>query len=532
MVRPHVPLAFVDFEGGIAEIGHAGEGFAFDNEEPRHRVWLEPYRLANRAITNGEWLEFIDGGRLQRAGALAVRRLADGRARGLAGALYWHEHDGDWHADDAGRTAAARPECARHPRELLRGRRLRPLERRAPSHRMRNGNTPRAVSSPTAISRDTGICVRCRPAGAAACEQMFGDVWEWTASAYAPYPGYRPAAGAVGEYNGKFMCNQMVLQGRIVRDAERPCARQLPQFFLSAPALAVHGPAPGRGRACPQPRSPVIATKRSYGTCWDGLSAAQKTLPCKYFYDREGSLLFDAICDLPEYYPTRTEAALLRAAAPELARLVPRNAALVEFGSGSSVKTRILLDALTGLSAYVPVDISAGHLARVAADIAADYDRIDVVPCAADFTEVFAVPPDVADRPRVGFFPGSTIGNFAPAEAARFLRMARETLGEQGMLILGIDLVKDPDTLIAAYDDAAGVTARFNKNVLARINRDLWRRFRPERICAPCGLERVRRAHRDAPRFRARPDGDDRGPQVRFRRRRNHSHRELAQIPA
>jgi dimethylhistidine N-methyltransferase len=202
----------------------------------------------------------------------------------------------------------------------------------------------------------------------------------------------------------------------------------------------------------------------------DGLSRTPKEIPCKYFYDAEGSALFDAICALPEYYQTRTEVALLRRHAAEIASLIGAGAEIVEFGAGALRKARILLDALKDPVGYMPIDISGAYLREVTRQLAADYPRLALRPVVADFTLPLLLP---AERPRrAGFFPGSTIGNFRPEAAMTLLRRMREALGGGGLLI-GVDLVKDPAILHAAYNDAAGVTAAFNKNLLARANRDL-----------------------------------------------------------
>jgi len=204
-----------------------------------------------------------------------------------------------------------------------------------------------------------------------------------------------------------------------------------------------------------------------------GLSATPKRIPPKHFYDPEGSRLFERITGLPEYYPTRTERMILERRAPDIARLLPVGAALVEFGSGSSEKLRLLRDVLPTLSAYVPVDISAEFLAQEAASVRRDISGIAVLPVVADFTRDFELPPQVRARPRVGFFPGSTIGNFEPEDAAEFLRQAGRILGPGATMIVGVDRIKDEAVLNAAYDDAAGVTARFNLNILRRMNREL-----------------------------------------------------------
>lgn len=204
-----------------------------------------------------------------------------------------------------------------------------------------------------------------------------------------------------------------------------------------------------------------------------GLAGRPKTLPAKYFYDARGSQLFDEITRLPEYYPTRTELRILEDNAAALGRAVPPGAALVEFGAGSARKVRILLSRMPGLAAYVPVDVSGEFLNAEARALRADHPGLAVEPVVADFTADFALPPRAAHRPLVGFFPGSTIGNFEPHAARALLRRFGALLGPGSTLILGVDLVKDDSTLNAAYDDAAGVTARFNLNLLVRINREL-----------------------------------------------------------
>ncbi len=203
-----------------------------------------------------------------------------------------------------------------------------------------------------------------------------------------------------------------------------------------------------------------------------GLGAPRKRLEAKYFYDEAGSRLFDRICELDEYYPTRTETAILREKAGDLARLVPEGAALIEPGAGSLAKTRILLDALPGLGAYVPVDISGAHLQRAAARLRRDHPGLPVRPVAGDFTKGITLPPADRGRPGVVFFPGSTIGNFEK-EAARALLAGFAAIPGVAALVIGVDLVKDPDRLVRAYDDREGVTAAFNLNLLARINREL-----------------------------------------------------------
>ena len=210
-----------------------------------------------------------------------------------------------------------------------------------------------------------------------------------------------------------------------------------------------------------------------------GLTLPQKTLPCKYFYDRRGSELFDQICDLPEYYPTRTEAGIMSDHIAEMASVFKQNTLLIEYGSGSSTKTRILLDHLPHLAGYVPMDISREHLYQTAEKLAAAYPNLDVLPLCADYTAPFELPE--ADGPvhsRIVYFPGSTIGNFHRAEATQFLCRIADVCGPGGGLLIGVDLRKSPHVLEPAYNDAQGVTAEFNLNILHRMNAELGADFR------------------------------------------------------
>ena len=208
----------------------------------------------------------------------------------------------------------------------------------------------------------------------------------------------------------------------------------------------------------------------------DGLARAQKQVPPKYFYDAAGSDLFEQITVLPEYYPTRTELGILRRRGADIAALLPKRAALVEFGAGATTKVRLLLRDCD-IAAYVPVDISKDFLQSQADKLRRDFPHLSVHPLAADFTQAFELPDEVAGCPKVGFFPGSTLGNFEPQEASQFLRRAADSLGAGAMMILGVDLEKDEKILHDAYNDAAGVTAKFNLNLMTRMNRELGGNF-------------------------------------------------------
>jgi dimethylhistidine N-methyltransferase len=212
-----------------------------------------------------------------------------------------------------------------------------------------------------------------------------------------------------------------------------------------------------------------------------GLTATPKHVSPKYFYDREGSRLFEEITRQPEYYLTRCELEILQTHATDIAALLPDDAVLIEFGSGAATKAKILLQAAAPkIAAYIPVDISGAFLEQEAAELRKAFPTLTVSPVVADFMHPFALPDIAADKPRVGFFPGSTIGNLEPHDAAAFLRHAGELLGHSALLIIGVDLVKDAGILNAAYNDAAGVTEAFNLNLLTRMNRELAADFRRE----------------------------------------------------
>jgi dimethylhistidine N-methyltransferase len=215
----------------------------------------------------------------------------------------------------------------------------------------------------------------------------------------------------------------------------------------------------------------------------EGLRAPRKSIPTKLLYDARGSELFEKICELEEYYLTRTELGIMRAHAQEMARLMGRNCLLIEYGSGNGLKTRLLLDHLAEPCAYVPIDISKDSLERSAEMLARAYPGLAVLPVHADYTADYAIPR--TPRPsssRAIYFPGSTIGNFTPDHAVAFLKHVRDVCGERGGLLIGIDLEKDIDTLERAYNDEAGVTAAFELNVLERLNRELGCEFRIERF--------------------------------------------------
>jgi dimethylhistidine N-methyltransferase len=450
------PLDWVAVDGGCVEIGAKSEGFSFDNEGPRHETLLRPYRLASRLVTNREWIAFIEDGGYQRAELW----LSDGwtriREEGWDAPLYWERGEDGWSVFGLGGQKPVDPEAPvahvsyyeADAYACWAGKRL-----------------PTEAEWEHAAAR--------RPE---AFDQLYDAAWQWTASAYLGYPGFAPATGAVGEYNGKFMMGQMTLRGGASITPAGHSRATYRNFFYPHQRWMFSGVrlAEDAGAAVTEVEGSTEAFRRDV---LQGLARTPKSIPPKWFYDARGSDLFEAITDLPEYYPTRTETALLARIAPELAARIPGDAVLIEYGSGASAKTRLILDAAPQLAAYAPIDISVSALEAAAASIRRDYPNLLVEPLARDFTVAGVAPAAAEGRPRVGFFPGSTIGNFDPDEAVRLLVEARALIGDGGLFILGADLVKETSVLTAAYDDAAGVTAAFNKNLLTRINRELGADF-------------------------------------------------------
>jgi dimethylhistidine N-methyltransferase len=475
---------YLPFDGGLVEIGHEGSGFAFDSEGPRHSVFIEPYRLADRPVSNREWIEFMmDGGYRD-----SLLWLSEGwaalRDQGWTMPLYWEQRDDVYWT------------------MTLRG--AQPLDLDAPvshvsyfeadafatwSHRRLPTEMEWEIATRgvplTGNFADSGY-LRPRPASGTAegPRQMFGDVWEWTRSAFLPYPRFRPAAGAVGEYNGKFMSGQFVLRGGSCVTPPGHIRRSYRNFFPPAMRWQFGGVrladdvesrssiAGGPFRGAELFRSDVLS----------GLAQSPKRLPSHWLYDDYGSELFEEITRLDEYYLTRTETGILRAFSVEIAEFCGENATVLEYGAGAGVKTELLIESLHHPRFYVPVDIAGDFLQQTAARFQRSFPELSTRPITADFTSSFAMPDWVPSAQRVAFFPGSTIGNLDANEVARFLGRIRSHVGAGGRALIGVDLCKAPSILIPAYDDAAGVTARFNLNLLTRINRELGGNFILERF--------------------------------------------------
>lgn len=429
---------FKPVAGGLVRIGHEGSSFAFDNEGPQHTVFVRPFEICESLVTNGDWIEFIDAGGYSNPLLWLSEGWVQVVKEGWCAPLYWKKSADQW------------------SQFTLSG--LKILERNEPVKHISyyeasayalwaNFRLPTEAEWETAEHENILL-------------QSFDECWQWTQSAYSAYPGFSPALGAVGEYNGKFMVNQMVLRGASRFTPEGHSRATYRNFFQPEKRWMVSGLRLARD-------SKMSADVDS------ALSSLPKKLSPKYLYDAQGSRLFEAISKTSDYYPTRVETALLEKIATELCKQIPQEAALVEFGSGASDKTRILLSASPQLKYYVPVDISSDTLCESSKCVAAQYPRLSVLPVNHDFTTLGSLPRQVDNCNKVGFFPGSTIGNFEFGEAVDFLQRTRGLLGRGSHFIVGVDLVKDVRALVRAYNDCDGVTAQFNLNLLRRFNTEL-----------------------------------------------------------
>ena len=498
-----LPPAWIARPGGIVEIGHEGHGFAFDCEGPRHRALLHEHELANRLVTCGEWIDFIEDGGYREPSLWLSDGWSAREREGWTAPLYWWREgapaddpvagDGAWTAfglrgaqpldPDAPVTHVSYYEADAYARWA--GARL-PTEHEweAAARPKIEGTfmeSERYRPAPATLARrdggdglDTGSSLA----------QMWGDAWEWTASSFHPYPGFRAPEGAVGEYNGKFMVNQMVLRGGSALTPRAQLRASYRNFFHPDKRWQMSGLRLAReaGDAAHGARFAVGPGDAFARSILAGLAASPKRIEPKWLYDARGSALFDAITELPEYAATRTETALLGARATEIGarvrELLGDGAVLFEPGAGSGAKAALIAGE-AAVAAYVPADINVRHL-DASLDVFRDaHADLPVHALELDMTASLRLPAEVhALGPVVGFFPGSTIGNFAPSAAALLLARFRDEAAARALLV-GFDLVRAEADMVAAYDDAAGVTAAFDLNLLERINRDANGTFDP-----------------------------------------------------
>lgn len=492
------PMEWVPVTGGVVEIGHEQRPgvFAYDNEGPRHRRYLDPFEIASRPVSNAEFASFIEDGGYRRSSLWLDQGWSVVEREGWSCPLYWRrESDGSW------------------SEFTLRGRR--PLDPEAPAAHLSFFECEAfarwaGARLPTEAEWEHAACPiwgasaaggnflsldRLRPMSARASgspiAQIAGDVWEWTRSAHEPYPGYAPPEGAIGEYNGKFMCGSFVLRGGSCATPPGHIRLTYRNFFdpaarwqFSGVRLA-RGGEPG-GSAGPSSRGdrvqnpkPVVKQPNRADTfaenVLEGLTRPEgrKAIPPKHLYDAVGSELFDSITRLEAYYPTRTERAILRDSGPEIAAALGDGVVLIEPGSGSGEKAEALLRVLRSPRAFVPVEISESALRESAERVARALPEVAVYPICADFQTGLHLLEGIPRENRVLFFPGSTVGNIDRSARLELLRSLRIAAGAGGWVLVGYDLVKQRGVLLEAYDDPEGVTASFALNVLDRINRVL-----------------------------------------------------------
>src|SRR6266851_6978037 len=470
---------YLPFYGGFVEIGHEGSSFAFDSEGPRHSVFIEPYRLADRPVTNREWIEFMADGGYRDPLLWLSEGWAALRDQGWTTPLYWEQRDDAyWTMTLRGAQQLDLDAPVTHVSYFEADAYATWSHRRLPTE-MEWENATRAVPL-TGNFADSG-CLCPRPASAAAgrARQLFGDVWEWTRSAFLPYPRFRPAEGAVGEYNGKFMSGQFVLRGGSCVTPPGHIRASYRNFFPPATRWQFTGVRLADDvETRPSINSRPLRRAESFRRdVLSGLAQSPKRIPSRWLYDDYGSKLFEEITRLEEYYPTRTETGILRAFSGEIAEFCGENLTVLEYGAGAGLKTELLIEALHRRRLYVPIDIASDFQQHTVARFRRRFPTLTTCPITADFTSNFAMSEWIPATQRLAFFPGSTIGNLDADEVAAFLHRIRSHVGAEGRALIGVDLCKALPLLIPAYDDAAGVTARFNRNLLTRINRELGGSF-------------------------------------------------------
>ena len=485
-----MPRSWVPFPGGLHRIGHTGAGFSFDNEHPPHRVWLEPFELASHPVTNQDWIGFIADGGYKRPELWLAAGWDVARAHSWEAPLYWHRADGGWrcftlHGDAPVDPHAPVTHISFYEAEAF----ARWAGARLPTEaewEVASAGVPVSGNFADSGAFHPTAAAKAAPDGTLA--KLFGDVWEWTRSAYEPYPGYSPAEGSIGEYNGKFMVGQQVLRGGSCATPAGHIRPTYRNFFPPETRWQFSGLR--LARDCAQrktsPTSPLMRQLSApagdqASALAAGLLAASPHIASGHFYDTLGSRLFEAITELPEYGLTRAEAGIFQDHAVAMAGVIRQRLGadfqMVDLGAGNCAKAEAFLPIFKP-SRYIAVDIAVDFLEASVLRVQQGWSG-DVVGLGMDFADGFALPDDLADRPTLFFYPGSSIGNFAPDAARAFL--ARLAFTPDAAILIGADLVKAKASLEAAYDDATGVTAAFNRNILSNVNRILGSNFQPAR---------------------------------------------------
>lgn len=481
--RSTADITWTRHDGGLVDIGHEGPGFHYDNEGPRHRAYLAPFEIADRLVTCGQWLDFMEAGGYSNHEYWHMEGWLTVQNEGWRAPDYWVERDNGWHVFTL---EGLQPVNELDPVVHVSWFEAEAFARWAGCRLPTEAEWETAARDHGAADQRLGdeLHPRYRPEHAVdGPSQWIGEVWQWTSSPYVPYPGFVPAAGAVGEYNGKFMVNQYVLRGGACvtpLQHSRPTYRN---FFPAGARWAFAGLRLARDVA-PEPTIDVHLAADEWAQhladeTREGLQATPPVIPPVWFYDDYGSELFDRITRLPEYYPTEAERTILAQHGHEIAALTDARL-LVELGSGTSDKTRTLINALHEhgtLESILPMDCSEATLRESVQQLTQERPGLSVAGLVGDFTAHLNHLPGGSHR--LIAFLGSTIGNFEPQQRAAFLTELGQSLSEGDFFLLGTDLVKPASRLEAAYNDAAGVTAAFNLNALAVMNRELGADFDP-----------------------------------------------------
>lgn len=485
--RSVADITWTRHRGGMNQVGHEGQGFSFDNEGPRHAQYLHPFELADRLVTCGQWLDFMEDGGYSRHELWHMEGWLLVQAEKWEAPLYWERGDAGWNVFTL---EGLRPVNELDPVVHISWFEAEAFARWAGCRLPTEAEWEvAAVAARTSDEREQeDIHPRYRPEHAVAGPSQFlGEVWQWTSSSYSPYPGFVPAPGAVGEYNGKFMVNQYVLRGGAAITPVGHSRVTYRNFFPAASRWAFSGlrlardVPPGDSES-----SSAAVTVLLDEDQWahhleqqtrEGLMSPQPFTPPVWFYDERGSQLFDQITDLEEYYVTDAERQILTAHAEEIADL-SQATALVELGSGTSDKTRTLITALRAagtLTDFVPVDCSEAMLRSAVDALDHEYPMLRIHGLVGDFSSHLTHVPS-GGRRMIAFL-GSTIGNFEPEARHGFLQHVADSLSADETFLLGTDLVKDTRRLERAYNDESGITAEFNLNALKVMNRSLGSDF-------------------------------------------------------